>query len=208
MYRFLQAFEKLNSELDYITKRDLGKIVFKSISERINNLSDKEIRNTNPSAITKLFDICSGYIENTEHSKDLQCLLLTFLINKLLKCEKIEHKIRAIDELLMRMGYTVSIGNRGCGTFENARVKFLESQRDMVVKWILKNDFLDLIFIDYVHPELISRSFPLLELLAERNKLEKEYLEIIWMNARDSHEDTSMATLELLQKLASSLSLS
>ena len=208
MYRFLQAFEKLNSELDYITKRDLGKIVFKSISERINNLSDKEIRNTNPSAITKLFDICSGYIENTEHSKDLQCLLLTFLINKLLKCEKIEHKIRAIDELLMRMGYTVSIGNRGCGTFENARVKFLESQRDMVVKWILKNDFLDLIFIDYVHPELISRSFPLLELLAERNKLEKEYLEIIWMNARDSHEDTSMVTLELLQKLASSLSLS
>jgi len=59
-----------------------------------------------------------------------------------------------------------------------------------------------MIFIESVHSELIRRSFPILEVLAENNKLDKAYLEIIWMNARDTHEDTARATLEAIEKIA------
>lgn len=44
-------------------------------------------------------------------------------------------------------------------------------------------------------------------MLAKEDKIDKNYLEIIWNNARGTHEETLRATLELIQKLAADLNM-
>lgn len=78
---------------------------------------------------------------------------------------------------------------------------------DYLVNWILKNNILELIFIDSVHPELIRRSFNIVSMLAKEDKIDKVYLEIIWNNATTSHEEIVRATLELIQRLAADLNM-
>lgn len=66
---------------------------------------------------------------------------------------------------------------------------------------------MEMIFINSVHPELIRRSFHIVNMLAKEEKVDKTYLEIIWNNTRTSHEETVRVTLELIQKLAANLNM-
>jgi len=84
MYKCLQAFERIRRELEFTMRRELGEIVFKAIKNRITNLTEKEVKEINPSAIIKLLDLTTSYISDTEFMGDLRRLLLIYILDKLM----------------------------------------------------------------------------------------------------------------------------
>ena len=92
-------------------------------------------------------------------------------------------------------------------SIENENPEMFWITYDYFISWILKNHVLETIFINSVHPELIRRSFDVVSMLAKEDKIDKAYLEIIWNNAQDSHEETVRATLELIQKITLNLNM-
>lgn len=70
-------------------------------------------------------------------------------------------------------------------------VRFAKSKTDYIIKWLIKNEIMEEIFCDCAHPELIKKWKPLALVLASRNKLKEEIIEVIWKKAIEDHEDFS-----------------
>lgn len=128
-----------------------------------------------------------------------------------MKCDKIEHKLKGLEELnKIKRKVAIAQGkedSKNLSPEEKEDIQVFWLTYDYLISWVLNNDILEMIFIDSVHPELIRRSFPIVSMLAKAEKIDKAYVEMIWDNARDTHEDTARATFELIQKLAEYLNM-
>ena len=65
-----------------------------------------------------------------------------------------------------------------------------------------KENFFDIIFGESVHPEVIKKSFPLLDFLYTNNKLGVPEFEIMWHIATKKHETFKVAIIKALTHLA------
>ena len=124
---------------------------------------------------------------------------------------KIENKLKGLEELnKIRRKVAITYGKddtRGISESERNNNEVYWITYDYLISWISKNGIKEMIFINSVHPELIRRSYNIINMLAKEEKLDNEYLEIIWNNTRTSHEETVRATLELIQKVAENLNM-
>ena len=210
MDKLLQSLKYFYQRCNSSLASEILDMVTKAVTARLENITDKEIRELNPSVITSLFDTLRLYLARRNNYKTVEQLELIF-IKKLLNCNKIEHKIKGLEELnkiKRKVGLAYNKEeNKQLAPSEKADLEVYWITYDYLVSWVLNNEILETIFIESIHPEMIRRSYPIVSMLVREDKLNKVYLEIIWNNARDAHEDTVRATLELIQKLAAYLNM-
>lgn len=169
---------------------------------RIQNISNKEMRDLNPLIITRLLETLEIYVIRRNNYRVIEELELIFA-KKLLLCTKIEHKLKGLEELnksIKKVEYTYGKLPPFDKSEPDKKVHWLTY--DYLVNWIIDNEIFDVIFIDSVHPEMISRSNRVVSILAKNDRLILEDLEIIWNNTQEVHEDTRRATLDMIHEIS------
>jgi hypothetical protein len=208
MHKLLIAIKHLYQRSNSQLAAEILEMIKEGVTNKISNITDKEIQEIPPILFINLFGTMRAfYLARRTSYRTVEELELLFM-KKLLNWEKIEHKIKALDELnKIKKKVAVAFGKETDKDSNESETEVYWLTYDYFIRWVLKNEIVDTIFIDSVHPELIRRSYPILSMLAREDKLDKAYLEVIWQNARDNHEDTVRATLELIQKLAAYLNM-
>lgn len=210
MNNLLQSMKYFYQRCNSAFAAEILEMIKSAIETRCNNISNSEIKELPTGHIWNLIETLRVYLSRKSNYKLAEQLEL-IIIKKLLNCHKIENKLKGLVEL-NRIKNKVSIAY---GKEENKIMTGVEKQTidicwltyEYFITWVIKNEVLEMIFMDSVHPELIRRSFDIVRMLAKEDKMDKVYLDLIWNNANGAHEDTVRATLDLIQKLALDLNM-
>lgn len=177
--------------------------VCSAILDRLDNLSENEIKELDKDILKGIIDVHKEYmviIEPKEEAEKFAELRELHVAEKYLRCPFFEKRVRGINELK-------EISFKVMNSLVKNKGEQLEFSKwltvDSYCAWLTEHKIIEFIFIENPHVELIRRSFEVMRMLANDDKyFTNEVIEMLWVCCSEKHEDIVRASLDLVQDLA------
>eukprot|EP01156_Anaeramoeba_ignava_P022951 Anaeramoba_ignava/c21193_g3_i1.p2 GENE.c21193_g3_i1~~c21193_g3_i1.p2 ORF type:complete len:331 (-),score=106.00 c21193_g3_i1:2207-3061(-) len=148
-------------------------------------MTEEEVRNEKKQNIDKLIFSIISILSKKDSNLALQISekLNINMIFRSLKSKFLENRVMAIAQLNEALDKIAIFENPK----SNSSVKHWLSTKNLLEK-LEKNNFIDLVFTETIHHDIVSRSLQILQFLAKQNKITKKIIDTIWDQYQQQHQ--------------------